>query len=117
MAKKGEENSQQSTRGASALTDNIRWQASMNTLATVKENAPEPKNKDENLKNYVRFGANKENYGQPSIDKWFKRGTGGVLLPATDLILPTNNQTNQTNQKTTNGNKNSKSSTPQRKLG
>jgi hypothetical protein len=37
----------------------------MNTLATVKENASVPKDKNGNLKHYVRFGANKENHDYP----------------------------------------------------
>lgn len=69
---------QQASRGASALTDNIRWQAFLSGLS-----------KDETLDGkvvlpeerglFVRYGVSKQNYGKKMADVWLRRGDGGVM--------------------------------------
>lgn len=69
---------QQASRGASALTDNIRWQAFLAGLS-----------KDETLDGkvvlpeerglFVRYGVSKQNYGKKMADVWLRRGEGGVM--------------------------------------
>ena len=68
---------QQSSRGSSVLTDNVRWQAYLSTMskAEAKENKVDP----DSRRYFVRFGISKQNYGPPFSDVWFERGTGGVL--------------------------------------
>lgn len=82
-AMNGEQDKQQSTRGASAITDNCRWQAFMQTMTEDemrKLNIPAKVRKS-----YVQIGGNKENYGAPTNHKWLKRVEGGVLLPADEI--------------------------------
>lgn len=76
----GEQDKQQSTRGASAIVDNCRWQAYMQTMS--EDEAKKHFVVLDDRKMYVQIGGNKENYGSPTVAKWLKRGEGGVLLPA-----------------------------------
>ena len=81
MAVAGRADEQQSTRGASALVDNVRWQGFMTTMSA--EIAESLGIAVEDRKRYVLFGASKQNYGQNSSNIWLKRGEGGVLRPVT----------------------------------
>lgn len=76
----GEQDKQQSTRGASAIVDNCRWQAYMQTMS--EDEAKKHSVALDDRKMYVQIGGNKENYGSPTIAKWLRRGEGGVLLTA-----------------------------------
>lgn len=71
---------QQASRGASVLTDNIRWQAYL--VGMTSENASDLKVDPEERGYYVRFGVSKSNYGPPVAEKWLRRNEGGILLPA-----------------------------------
>lgn len=71
---------QQASRGASSLTDNIRWQGYMSVM-TEKEAEDYGVSVDER-KMYVRFGISKINYGIPASDMWYQRNDFGVLYPA-----------------------------------
>ncbi len=79
MAKDGRQDEQQATRGAASLTDNARWQGWMQGM-TAKQAKTYGLEEDER-KRYVRFGGNKENYGQATTEKWLERKQGGVLIP------------------------------------
>lgn len=69
---------QQAARGASAITDNARWQA--NLIGMSKEEAPKLIRGDEvNRRRYVRLEMPKKNYGEPWQERWLYRGEGGVL--------------------------------------
>ena len=72
---------QHAGRGASALTDNARWVGSLMKM-TPKE-AEGYGIADDQRHGYVRFSNPKNNYGAPILDRWYRRGEGGVLLPAT----------------------------------
>lgn len=75
----GQQAEQQSTRGASAITDNCRWQAYLQTMSV--EEAKKFGIDVLDRKRFVKFGGNKENYGQATAERWFERVEGGVLLP------------------------------------
>lgn len=77
---------QQASRGASALTDNVRWQGFMVTM-TEDEATTFGIDEDER-KLFVRFGVSKVNYGVAGSDTWFKRNDFGVLKPVM-LYKPT----------------------------
>lgn len=76
----GDQDKQQSSRGASTIVDNCRWQGYMQTMS--EDEAKKLSVPLDDRKMYVQIGGNKENYGSPTIAKWLKRGEGGVLLPA-----------------------------------
>lgn len=81
----GSTDSQAAGRGASVLTDNVRWAsflASM-TTAEAKELGVAPANRGR----YVRFGVSKVNHGFRPEDRWFERKAGGVLVPV-ELAAP-----------------------------
>lgn len=72
---------QQASRGASSLTDNVRWQGYMSVMTEEEANAfgvPV-----DERKMYVRFGISKVNYGLPASDSWYQRNDFGVLYPVT----------------------------------
>lgn len=80
----GQGDMQQASRGSSVLTDNIRWQAYL--AGMTNEESEKFMNEDgqpigENRGYYVRFGISKQNYGLPFVERWFKRGKGGILEP------------------------------------
>lgn len=79
MSGNGRQDEQQATRGAAAITDNCRWQGFMQTMSDKE--ALKSGIADADRKQYVRLGANKENYGASSSDKWLERKAGGVLKP------------------------------------
>lgn len=77
-ARDGAVDEQQSSRGAAAITDNCRWQGFLQTL--TKKEAEKLKIADDIRKQFVSFGGAKENYGQATNLRWYKRAQGGVLL-------------------------------------
>jgi RecA-family ATPase len=79
MARDGRQGEQQATRGASSITDNARWQGWMQGMGEAA--AKEYGIRDDDRKRYVQAGANKENYGMASPDRWLERKAGGVLIP------------------------------------
>jgi regulatory protein RepA len=87
LAVSGQGDLQQASRGSSVLTDNIRWQAYLAGMTTEEskslsaEDGAEPIGEEKGY--YVRFGISKQNYGAPFTEKWFRRGKGGILEPAT----------------------------------
>ena len=76
---------QQSARGSSVLTDNIRWQSYLSSM--TKEEAekytdvPGGSEIGEERGYFVRFGIAKQNCGSPIRDIWLKRLDGGILAP------------------------------------
>ena len=68
-------------RGASALTDNARFAAFLQTMTEeeAKKHLGEKDHPDR--KKYVKFGISKGNYTEVVTDRWFMRGRGGVLRP------------------------------------
>lgn len=82
----GQHAEQQASRGASAITDNCRWQGYLQGMSSedaVGHGVQEP-----DRKQFVRFGANKENYGRATPEKWLMRGDGGVLLASAMKAKP-----------------------------
>lgn len=75
----GQQVSQQATRGASAITDNCRWQGYLQAMSVEEER--ENGLEEGARKRFVKFGGNKENYGLATAERWFERVEGGVLLP------------------------------------
>lgn len=73
----GQQAEQQAARGASAITDNCRWQGFLQGMSA--EEAVSHGIDEGDRKGYVRFGANKENYGRSMSDRWLVRCDGGVL--------------------------------------
>jgi hypothetical protein len=81
----GQVDAQQSARGASALIDNVRYCAYLQSMT------PEEARKwcdchgepigEENRKKYVRFGVSKLNHGETPPHVWYRRSLGGVLVP------------------------------------
>ena len=68
---------QGASRGASALTDAVRWQANMIKMdeqAAALYNIP-----PERVGHYVAFGVSKTNYTAPLGRVWLERQTGGAL--------------------------------------
>ena len=117
-AMNGEQDKQQSTRGASAITDNCRWQAFMQTM--TEEEMKKFNISAELRKSYVQIAGNKENYGPSTKQKWLKRAEGGVLITAED-ITRINNSGNKSSAKvvksnsTTNWSENLKNTLKERK--
>jgi regulatory protein RepA len=87
MAANGRQDEQQATRGAAAITDNARWQGYMQGM-DVKD-AEKYGIQETRRKKYVRFGGNKENYGQATQELWLERCQGGVLIPTELKITQT----------------------------
>lgn len=77
----GQVDQQQASRGASVLTDNIRWQAYL--MGVTAESAKELELDPEERGYFVRFGLSKSNYGPPVAERVLRRTEGGILLPAT----------------------------------
>jgi len=76
----GQGDSQQAPRGASALTDNVRWQ--MYLVGCTKDEAKTLGISDEMRGCFVRAGVSKQNYGAAAAEVWLRRTEGGVLVPA-----------------------------------
>lgn len=73
----GQGGEQQAARGASALTDNARWQ--LNLSGVNKDEAKKHGLTDEERRLWVRVEFAKVNYGPARASKWLYRGPGGVL--------------------------------------
>jgi len=74
----GEQGNQGAARGASALTDNARFQLNMWTMPAddaTKYGVP-----DDERKTYVFAEATKANHMPPQGKSWLRRSAGGVLL-------------------------------------
>lgn len=76
----GQGDLQQASRGASALTDNVRWQ--MFLAGCSKEEAKALDISEELRGRFVRAGVSKQNYGEQAAEVWLRRVEGGVLVPA-----------------------------------
>jgi hypothetical protein len=76
-SKTGDRNSQHASRGASALTDAVRWQANMSTMALDEASSYNLTASD--APHYVRFNITKTNYTAPYEGVWLHRETGGIL--------------------------------------
>lgn len=73
----GLQSSQQSTRGASAIVDNARWQSYLEGLS---EKEAGNLGIEKHLRHhFVSFGISKQNYGRPIAPKWLVKLGGGVL--------------------------------------
>jgi RecA-family ATPase len=84
----GQGDTQQASRGSSVLTDNIRWQAYLAGMTSEESErftngSSQPIGEDRGY--YVRFGISKQNYGTPFMERWFRRGKGGILEPVSPL--------------------------------
>ncbi|MHB1620882.1 MAG: helicase RepA family protein [Sulfuricella sp.] len=89
-ASNGQLDQQQAARGASALVDNARWGGFVAKMSGDESKKLSDREIDrrpigDRRGYFVRFGVSKQNYGLPQEDKWLRRSTGGVLLPA-DLL-------------------------------
>lgn len=69
---------QQAGRGASAVTDNARWQANLSPLGP-KEAVARGINDDLVRREWVKMEVSKINAGRPVPMRWLKREEGGVL--------------------------------------
>lgn len=74
-----EREDQHASRGASAITDNIRWQASLSPMSELQ--AKNYGVQAEARHNFLRFFSTKSNYGERH-DSWLRRVEGGVLVKA-----------------------------------
>lgn len=75
----GQGDMQQASRGSSVLVDNVRWQM---YLAGMSKEEAKKNEVDEEMRGYwVKCGISKQNYGQPTAEKWLRRVEGGVLTP------------------------------------
>ncbi len=79
-------NDQHSSRGASAITDNVRWQANLMTMTQAE--AAKMKIEELARRDFVKFFTTKSNYGQHA-ECWLRRGEGGVLVKAHISEIPT----------------------------
>lgn len=82
-ARSGTAGEQQASRGSSVLTDNVRWQVNLATMAekeAAKAGVPETERR-----RHVKLVLSKINYGGGIPDLWFVRGAGGVLLPESTI--------------------------------
>jgi RecA-family ATPase len=80
----GEQGNQGAARGASALTDNARFQ--LNVWTMTKEDAEKRGIDAEDRKNWLCADAAKLNYGPPGDTVYMKRHEGGVLVGG--YVLP-----------------------------
>jgi RecA-family ATPase len=77
--REGSGDSQAAGRGASVLTDNIRYSAYL--VKMTADEAPSYGIAPERCGFYLRFGVAKQNYGTHQTERWLERKEGGVLLP------------------------------------
>lgn len=74
---------QQAARGASVLSDNVRWASYLVGMSdTEAEKLVDNGRPIVNPRAYVRFGVSKVNYTAAAVPAWFRRELGGVLVPA-----------------------------------
>lgn len=76
-ALQGQGDAQQAARGASAITDNARWQCNLVTMdpAEAEKRGVPP----DERRSWVRASVTKVNYAAAPPDRWMRRGPGGVL--------------------------------------
>lgn len=79
-ALQGQGGAQQAARGASAITDNARFQ--MN-LVTMEPKEAESRGIAEDRRQWVQCSVPKVNYAAAPPDRWLRRGPGGVLAVST----------------------------------
>lgn len=75
----------QAARGASSIIDNCRWAGYLQTMTEEKAKSYRDGYVTAHREQYVAFGGCKENYGVATPESWYRRGSGGVLLPAPEL--------------------------------
>ena len=75
------EQMQEASRGSSALTDGVRWQA--NLAAMTSAEAKEYGVNEEDRPYYLSLSITKNNYAPPQPKQILKRGSGGMLHHAT----------------------------------
>jgi len=86
-ARQGQLDQQQAARGASSLTDNVRWcgyvaKMTKEEAARMSDRPHDKRPIGEDRRGfYARFGVSKQNYDTAHLEQWYKRGDGGVLLP------------------------------------
>ena len=71
---------QHASRGASLLTDNARFAASLVKMGD--KDASKYGVAESRRSFFVRWSISKNNYGSPTDDRWYERREGGVLTPA-----------------------------------
>lgn len=81
-----DEQSQTASRGASALTDGVRWQMNLRTL--TQREAREYTIPEERRRFYLLAEVTKNNYGPPAAPTLLLRGDGGYLTAATGVAPP-----------------------------
>lgn len=69
---------QQSARGSSVLTDNVRWQANLTRMTTNE--ATKLGVHENHRRRYVKLTQSKVNYCPSDSDLWLQRGPSGFLL-------------------------------------
>lgn len=75
----GDGGAQQAIRGASAITDNCRWQTNLSTMSK-EEGKKRGFDIDKGThKTWVQVDLSKINYGEPQPSRWLQRGKFGVL--------------------------------------
>ncbi len=82
----GMSDSAAAARGSSAFVDNIRWLG--NLFVMSKDEASECGISDEMRKTFLRFEVTKSNHAPPTAARWLRRGEGGVLRLAPNLVKP-----------------------------
>lgn len=66
-------------RGASALTDGVRWQAQL--VAMSEAEAAQRGIEDDERTTWLRLSVSKVNYAAVPPAQWFRLGLGGVMVP------------------------------------
>ncbi len=86
-ARDGQTDQQQAARGASALIDNSRWCGYVAKMTEEEAKRLSDRTFDrapignDRRGFFVRFGTSKQNYDATSLDCWYERKEGGVLVP------------------------------------
>ena len=81
---------QHAARGASALVDNARWSGYLTQMSESDGKYLSDRPYDRapigvRRGLFVKWGVSKQNYGHGLVPRWFRRDTGGVLVPV-DLV-------------------------------
>jgi RecA-family ATPase len=88
-ASAGQTDQQQAARGASALIDNARWCGFVSRMTEDESKRLSDRADRQPIGDrrgfFVRFGVSKQNYSATSLDRWYERKEGGVLVPV-DLV-------------------------------
>jgi RecA-family ATPase len=97
----GMSDSAAAARGSSAFVDNIRWLA--NLFVMSKDEASACGISDEMRKTFLRFEVTKSNHAAPTAARWLRRGEGGVLRLAANLVKPSDSKRRSKNTSTSQG--------------